>query len=106
MRCLDEGVDVPPARIGIIVANSGNPREYIQRRGRLLRKYPGKENAVIHDIIVEPPLFSDSPLKVENIEKNIFLKELIRYREFASSAINADECLRSLNDSVKTYGLS
>ncbi len=105
MRCLDEGVDVPPARIGIMLANSGNPREYIQRRGRLLRRFPGKENAVIHDIIVEPPLLSDSSPKIESIEKKIFLKELIRYREFASSAKNAEECLSKISEFESKYGL-
>jgi len=43
IKCLDEGVDLPQAKIGILMSNSGNPREFIQRRGRLLRKYPGKK---------------------------------------------------------------
>ena len=49
MKCLDEGVDVPPTREAYFLASSGNPREFIQRRGRVLRLYPGKEYAIIRD---------------------------------------------------------
>ncbi|MHC3129892.1 MAG: hypothetical protein IBV52_07455 [Candidatus Bathyarchaeota archaeon] len=70
----------------------------------MLRKYPGKLNAIIHDIIVEPPLFTGSSPKIESIEKNIFLKELIRYKEFANSAINAEECTNKINELESIYG--
>lgn len=105
MRCLDEGVDVPPARLGIMLANSGNPREYIQRRGRLLRNFPDKKSATIHDIIVKPLLSTEVQPEIRNIEKKIFLKELIRYREFASSAQNAEECMNKLEELQSTIGL-
>lgn len=55
MKCLDEGVDVPSTRTAYFLASSGNPREFIQRRGRILRKAPGKEYSVIHDLIAVPP---------------------------------------------------
>jgi len=51
MKCLDEGVDVPPAKIAILMASSGNPREYIQQIGRVIRRYPNKSEATIYDII-------------------------------------------------------
>ena len=54
MNCLDEGIDVPSARLGIVLASSGNPRQFIQRRGRLLRRANGKERAQIFDVIVAP----------------------------------------------------
>ncbi|MDR2700038.1 MAG: DEAD/DEAH box helicase family protein [Nitrososphaerota archaeon] len=103
IKCLDEGVDVPPARIAIILDNSGNPKEYIQRRGRVLRRYPGKEIATIYDIIVEPKLNKATTSELRDIEKKIALKELQRYKEFAESANNADECLKLLNTLEKTY---
>src|SRR2546423_189969 len=56
MKCLDEGVDVPSTRTAYILASSSNPREFIQRRGRILRKSEGKEFSVIHDLIAVPPL--------------------------------------------------
>lgn len=105
MRCLDEGVDVPPARIAIMLANSGNPREYIQRRGRVLRKFPGKKFAVIHDIIVEPTLKPKISHELKSLETKIVAKELRRYKEFARSAKNATECLDKISEIEATYGL-
>ena len=105
MKCLDEGVDVPPARIAIMLANSGNPREYIQRRGRVLRRFPGKKNAVIHDVIVEPILRPKISRELKDLERKIVAKELKRYREFAYSSQNAEECLSKLKDVEALYGL-
>lgn len=105
MKCLDEGVDVPPARIAVMLANSGNPREYIQRRGRVLRKFPGKKHAVIHDVIVEPTLGPRTSQELKDLERKIVAKELKRYREFAQSSQNAKECLSKLKDIEALYGL-
>lgn len=105
MRCLDEGVDVPPAQTAIMLANSGNPREYIQRRGRVLRKFPGKQNAVIHDIIVKPISKSKITQELNDLEKKIVSKELKRYEEFARSAQNAEECLEKLEEVRASFGL-
>jgi len=105
MKCLDEGVDVPPARIAIMLDNSGNPREYIQRRGRVLRKFPGKRHAVIHDIIVEPVLRPTISQELGDIERKIIAKELERYRDFARSAQNASECLKIMEDIEAMYGI-
>jgi len=105
MRCLDEGIDVPPARIALMLDNSGNPREYIQRRGRVLRKFPGKTNAVIHDIIVEPILRPSIPQELRDLERSIIKKELQRYRDFAGSAQNAVECLKIMENVEAMYGI-
>ena len=56
MKCLDEGVDVPSTRTAYILASSSNPKEFIQRRGRILRQSSGKEHAEIHDLIAVPPI--------------------------------------------------
>jgi len=104
MRCLDEGVDVPPARLAIMLDNSGNPKEYIQRRGRILRKFPGKEHAIINDIIVEPGLIENEP-ELLVLEKKVLSKEFLRYKEFARSALNASECLQKLKDMEILYGI-
>lgn len=105
MRCLDEGVDVPSARLAIMLDNSGNPREYIQRRGRVLRRYTGKEKAIIHDIIVEPVLQQGMSKETTDLERKIIIKELQRYREFAGSSLNALECLRLMENIEAKYGL-
>lgn len=98
MKCLDEGIDVPSVRTAIILASTGNPREYVQRRGRLLRRSPNKEKAVIYDVLVIPGfLGSNDPAFVE-LERRIFKKELVRYKEFASIAANALQCLLKVEE--------
>lgn len=95
MRCLDEGVDVPPARIAILMASSGNPREYIQRIGRVIRRFPGKEKAIICDIVVVPTIAYMSP-ELRDIEWNIFEKELKRYEEIADASLNVTDVFEKL----------
>ena len=96
MICLDEGVDVPPAKTAIILASTGNSKQYIQRRGRVLRRFPGKEKAIIYDIIVIPTLSGAISSDFLELERKILKKELKRYREFASIALNSMECLNKI----------
>lgn len=93
MKCLDEGVDVPPARIAILMSSSGNPREYIQRIGRVVRRYSGKTEATIYDIVVLPRL-SDLPSELQEVERKILDREVKRYEEIASNALNSAEAIR------------
>jgi DNA phosphorothioation system restriction enzyme len=97
MHCLDEGVDVPSTRTAYILASSSNPREFIQRRGRILRKSPGKDFAIIYDLITIPSL-TRIPLDEKELkyEKSMLKRELKRFTEFADSAINSN----SANDVV------
>lgn len=83
IRCLDEGVDIPAISHALILASSQNPRQFIQRRGRVLRKSPGKQLAVIHDAIVVPVSLVDEPEQL-----SLLKAEFIRAIEFAGSAIN------------------
>ncbi|NTU70975.1 MAG: DEAD/DEAH box helicase family protein [Coriobacteriia bacterium] len=91
MKCLDEGVDVPSARLGIILASSGNPREFVQRRGRLLRRAPGKDFALIYDLVVTPNIDWLADERVRDIERKLLAKELQRVDEFAENASNGLE---------------
>lgn len=100
MKCLDEGVDVPPARIAIFMASSGNPREHIQRIGRVLRRYSNKKEAIIFDIIVLPPL-DNVPPELREMERIIIRKELQRYEEIARAAINNAEALATVLDTIE-----
>jgi len=95
MRCLDEGVDVPPARTAVLMASSGNPRERIQRIGRVIRRYPGKTEATIYDILVTPSL-QGMPTQLREMEWRIFEKELERCEEIAATAMNSAEALASV----------
>ncbi len=83
IKCLDEGVDIPAVSHAFILASSQNPRQFIQRRGRVLRKSPGKDLAVIHDAIVVPV---DQESESEQI--SLLKAELVRALEFADSALN------------------
>jgi len=105
IKCLDQGVDVPSTRTAIILASTGNPVEFIQRRGRILRKYPGKEFAVIHDIIVMPPKIKNKDDEYSDSEKMILRKELERLKEFSESSMNPNESLKEIENIVKEYEL-
>jgi superfamily II DNA or RNA helicase len=83
IKCLDEGVDIPAVSHAFILASSQNPRQFIQRRGRVLRKSSGKDLAVIHDAIVVPV---DPQSEGEQI--SLLKAELLRALEFADSCLN------------------
>jgi len=85
MRCLDEGIDIPAAKNAILLCSSGNPREYIQRRGRILRRHPGKNIATIYDFVVIPSTIEG------DIDKKIINSQLNRVNEFAKDAANRIE---------------
>jgi superfamily II DNA or RNA helicase len=92
IRCLDEGVDIPSAKIGIILASSGNVKEFIQRRGRLMRPSTDKEKAIIYDFCVLPENPAD-PVKDTGIVK----VELRRISEFADDALNKSDVYTLIN---------
>tara|TARA_Y100000588_G_scaffold375380_1_gene451638 strand:+ start:4012 stop:6099 length:2088 start_codon:yes stop_codon:yes gene_type:complete len=101
IRCLDEGVDIPMVRNAVILASSTNPRQFIQRRGRILRRAPGKDSAQIYDMIVVPP--KDS-LGHES-EKKFMEKELKRFYEFARLARNSPEAIEIILPIQQQLGL-
>lgn len=91
IRCLDEGVDVPATRTAYILASSSNPRQYVQRRGRILRQHKGKQYAVIHDFIVVPGKASPTAAMSGDsygAERRLLKKELERVSLFAEGALN------------------
>jgi superfamily II DNA or RNA helicase len=97
IRCLDEGVDVPETRRAFILASSTNPRQFIQRRGRILRNAPGKDVAEIFDFIVQPSDEETAPSSpIFSTVQKLFRRELGRIWEFAALAINGPEALHSL----------
>ena len=102
IRCLDEGVDIPAIRNAVILASSSNPRQFIQRRGRILRPHPGKERATLFDMIVLPPDLGRATLEVE---RNLLRKELKRFLEFADLADNAGEARVKLLQLQRRYGI-
>ncbi|MFA5072092.1 MAG: helicase-related protein, partial [Candidatus Pacearchaeota archaeon] len=103
VKCLDEGVDVPATKTAIILASTTNPREYIQRRGRVLRLYQGKNHADIYDMVVLPLKTED--VDIEKIEKQILQKEFERISEFLDSSDNKSETYKHFLDISNEYGV-
>lgn len=93
MKCMDEGIDIPMARRGILLASSTNPREYVQRIGRVIRQAPGKKTAELYDFFVKPDLASVTDPAIRKLEKRIYQKEFRRIREIATEALNSAEVL-------------
>lgn len=104
INCLDEGVDVPATRRAFILASSTNPRQYVQRRGRVLRRAPGKQRAEIHDFVVVPPEGALPPELVA-IERRLVARELTRVIEFAEHAENGPVAMNVLLPIQERYGL-
>lgn len=102
IRCLDEGVDIPAIQTAVILASSGNPRQFVQRRGRILRPHPGKQRATLFDMIVMPP---ELDRETWEVERNLLRKELRRFVEFADLADNAGQARAKLLELQKQYGL-
>jgi hypothetical protein len=102
IRCLDEGIDVPACRTAYILASSRNPKQFIQRRGRILRRSPGKEKAEIFDFVVRIPddIASGSPH-----ERALLAGELGRVAEFGKLALNSGEVYESLEPLLDQYDL-
>lgn len=84
IKCLDEGVDIPSTTHALILASSQNPREFIQRRGRILRKAPGKLFAHLYDAITVPVVEDDETSKT----MSIIIGELSRAIQFGLGAEN------------------
>lgn len=107
IKCLDEGVNIPAIKTAFILASTTNPKEYIQRRGRVLRKYPGKEFATIYDFVTLPrPLDEAINLTYEEIkcEKSMVRNEVNRIIEFsrlAMSRMESDKLRYKLEDTYR-----
>ena len=102
IRCLDEGIDVPACRIAYLIASSRNPRQFIQRRGRILRRAPGKEQAKIYDFVVVMP---ENHLATEEIAGDFLRNELGRVADFARNSLFPASSVKPLLPWLKRYDL-
>ena len=106
---MDEGVDVPDTQRAFILASSSNPRQFIQRRGRVLRSTANKGKiAEIFDFIVVPPDVENAQKRdatLFNIERRLVRRELMRFMEFAETAENGIEARGKLLELKKIYNL-
>jgi len=98
IKVLDEGFDMPACREAFLLASSRNERQYIQRRGRILRRMPGKEKALIHDFVVIPT--------VKNTHtKKLVIEELERVREFARVCLNTADSMKFIEEVKIDWGI-
>lgn len=104
MKCLDEGVDVPRSELAIFCASTGNPRQFIQRRGRILRLHKDKHMAEIHDLVVAPEISTAS--ECYTMERSLLASELRRVKDFAEMSENADYAYSELSEILSYYDLS
>lgn len=101
IKCLDEGVDIPVCDSAIVLSSSRNPREFVQRRGRVLRKSEDKDRAIIHDLVVLPyeiEKLKNKECDISEGEYRILERELERVEIFRKSAENSAEVLMDVQD--------
>jgi superfamily II DNA or RNA helicase len=98
VKCLDEGVNIPAAQEAIILASDTSERQFIQRRGRILRKAKGKDQATLIDILVVPPI-GDERVK-------LITSEVKRIKHFAKTASNKASVITKLGDELFHYGIT
>ncbi|MDE6552928.1 MAG: DEAD/DEAH box helicase family protein [Muribaculaceae bacterium] len=99
IKCLDEGIDIPTANTGILMSSSTNPREYVQRIGRIIRQSEGKNFAYLYDICVGKITTLDND--EQKFENNIRKKEAMRLKEIAENAINTVDAIEVINSLSK-----
>ena len=104
MKCLDEGVDIPRTQYGIFASSTGNPRQFIQRRGRLLRKHDDKSIAYIYDMIVVPSSVIDGvEPEYFSIEAKLVRQELARVAYFAQLSSNYYQDVKPALQEITDY---
>ncbi len=104
IKVLDEGVDIPSIERAFILASSTNPKEFVQRRGRILRKSPNKLFAELYDFIVVPEDSNGSTID-SAVHRKYLERELKRYMEFAKLSKNRIECEKLIFDLQNKYDL-
>lgn len=109
IKCLDEGVNIPAIKTAFILASTTNPKEYIQRRGRVLRKHKDKEFAVIYDFITLPHPIGGVHYLTEaqrKLELTLVKNELKRAEEFARISRNRPEAMKIIEPIKEAYAIN
>jgi superfamily II DNA or RNA helicase len=102
IRCLDEGIDVPACRTAYLIASSRNPRQFIQRRGRILRRAEGKDSAIIYDFVVVLP---EGNVPDQNVAVDFLRNELGRVADFARNSLYPASSIEPLMPWLQRYDL-
>jgi len=105
MKCLDEGVDVPRSELAIFCSSTGNPRQFIQRRGRVLRLATGKKIATVHDLVVIPKINLEEG-ETFNMERSLIMGELRRVANFSHLSENKSDTFNELEYICNHYNIN
>ena len=108
-----EGFDIPSTKRAIFCSSTGNPKQFIQRRGRILRKFDGKKFAEVYDMVITPSDGVITDPKMLEMELKIFKNELNRVIDFLYASLNIDSYISQstqeavqLNDLCESANLS
>ena len=103
IKCLDQGIDVPTARVAHFLASTKNPRQYVQRRGRILRPPKDGSNkiATVFDYIASPAAIGQN----FDMERKLAAQEILRARELAEAADNRNGAIAQLRPMLDRYNL-
>lgn len=109
IKCLDEGVNIPQIKTAFILASTTNPKEYIQRRGRVLRKYNGKQFATIYDFVTLPRkiediwnLTTDELIGEKTLAKNE-LNRIIEFKRLAMNPMDSDIIIENIREAYQLW---
>lgn len=102
VRCLDEGVDVPATKRAYFLSSTSNPRQFVQRRGRVLRPSPGKVAAQIHDFLVVPN--ESTPIGERETALSLLRREMPRFAEFSLASRNTHSARERLFRLLDSFG--
>jgi len=108
IRCLDEGIDIPKIRTAFILASSTNPKEYIQRRGRVLRLAEKKKFAEIYDFVTLPRSLKNVinfPIEERRKDLSLLRREMDRVEDFAEISENPQDGLKLISKIKDVYKL-
>ena len=105
IQCLDEGVNIPKICTAFILSSSHNPKQFIQRRGRLLRRSEGKDKAIIFDFVTLPRDLREVVPEDYESDRTIILGELARIHEFGQLANNRDEAEALIDQIMGAYNI-
>jgi superfamily II DNA or RNA helicase len=101
IHCLDEGLDIPSTRTAYFLSSTTNPKEFIQRRGRILRRFEGKTCADVYDFVVVPDI-QKAHLRRDS-DLSLLRREMPRFVEFAASANNEFEARSVIREIVNAF---
>ena len=109
IKCLDEGVNIPQIKTAFILASTTNPKEYIQRRGRVLRKDKGKQFATIYDFVTLPRHIediwnlTDDDLKGEKTLARNELNRIMEFKRLSLNPLDSDDVIKDIRDAYQLW---